>query len=54
MLNGQAPATDLPPPRLNEHHRQLLTELGYSNSEIEQLAAEQAIDLNTGPAGSVQ
>lgn len=49
MLNGQAPATDLPPPRLNEHHQQILSEIGYTAGEVAELASDGAIELNAGP-----
>ncbi len=41
--NGEAPAVGTPPPRLGEHTADLLAELGYSPSDIQDLLQEQAI-----------
>jgi crotonobetainyl-CoA:carnitine CoA-transferase CaiB-like acyl-CoA transferase len=38
MLGGQRPGVRLDPPRLGEHTRELLAELGYAGAELEALA----------------
>ena len=38
LLGGQRPGVRLDPPKLGEHNRQLLAELGYSAAEIEALS----------------
>ncbi|MFJ4293118.1 CaiB/BaiF CoA transferase family protein [Cupriavidus sp. NPDC089707] len=42
-LNREAPAVDTPPPELGQHTRQVLENLGYSNTDIDQLSQERAI-----------
>jgi formyl-CoA transferase len=42
-LDGQAPAVATPPPTLGQHTDQILTELGYSQTDIEALKKEQAV-----------
>ncbi|MBI5717691.1 MAG: CoA transferase [Burkholderiales bacterium] len=42
-LNGEAPAVDTPPPRLGEHTKAILGELGYGSADIEALIAQGAI-----------
>jgi crotonobetainyl-CoA:carnitine CoA-transferase CaiB-like acyl-CoA transferase len=37
-LGGHRPAVRLSPPRLGEHNRQLLAELGYATAQIEALS----------------
>ena len=42
-IDGKAPKTDTPPPTLGQDTKAILTELGYSNTEIAQLREENAI-----------
>ena len=42
-VDGAPPKVDRPPPRLGEHTRALLAELGYSAEDIDRLAEEKAI-----------
>jgi crotonobetainyl-CoA:carnitine CoA-transferase CaiB-like acyl-CoA transferase len=39
-LDGRAGVAPTPPPLLGEHSREILSEAGYSDSEIGRLAAE--------------
>ncbi|AVS75200.1 CaiB/BaiF CoA transferase family protein [Paracidovorax cattleyae] len=41
--NGEAPSVGTPPPRLGEHTADILAEIGYSASDIQDLLQEQAI-----------
>ena len=42
-LNGEAPSVDAPPPRLGEHTRTILEELGYSDDDIDNLTQEKVV-----------
>ncbi|MBY4899116.1 CaiB/BaiF CoA-transferase family protein [Cupriavidus sp. AU9028] len=42
-VNREAPSVDTPPPELGQHTRTVLAALGYSDTDIEQLAKERAI-----------
>ncbi len=42
-IDGKAPKTDTPPPTLGQDTKAILTELGYSNTEMAQLREENAI-----------
>lgn len=42
-IDGTAPAVDTPPPRLGEHGREILVELGYDDAAIAALHAEGAL-----------
>jgi CoA:oxalate CoA-transferase len=42
-LNGEAPSVATPPPRLGEHTRTMLAELGYGDHEVDALYEEQAV-----------
>jgi len=43
IVSGQAPGTFAQAPELGEHNRELLSELGYENAEIERLTADKVI-----------
>jgi len=42
-IDGQAPRVDTPPPTLGQHSRDILADLGYSETEINALITEKAI-----------
>ncbi len=42
-INGAAPAVSAPPPRLGEHSRDILAELGLSAAEIDRLVEEKVL-----------
>ena len=42
-VNGEAPAVDTPPPLLGQHGDEILAELGYGTSDIQQLKQEGAV-----------
>ena len=42
-VNGEAPAVESPPPQLGQHSREILVELGLSDTEIDALAEEKAL-----------
>jgi len=42
-LNHEAPAVDTPPPQLGQHTQQILSGLGYSDTDIDTLRQERAV-----------
>ncbi len=42
-LNGEAPSVDTPPPRLGEHTAAIMSELGYSDAEIQAMKQEEVV-----------
>lgn len=43
LYDGEAPGVRLPPPRLGEHTREILRELGYADDAIEEMVASRAV-----------